>query len=102
MDAIGDVFGERGAHVLAPANVHDALPDTLLRRVSSTAADWRPRPSTPCPEQLPYFAELDAAQRASVQLVVQSAVVNFAEWIQDPRATSISVAAFQVVPQDLA
>ena len=34
-------------------------------------------------EQLPYFSELDAAQRASVQLVVQTAVVNFVDWLQD-------------------
>ena len=38
-------------------------------------------------EQLPYFSELDAAQRASVQLVVQTAVVNFVDWLQDSEGT---------------
>ncbi len=103
MDAIGDVFGERGAHVPAPANVHDALPDTLLRRVKQYSGRLATEAVHAMSEQLPYFAELDAAQRASVQLVVQSAVVNFAEWIQDPEGNvNFTVAAFQVVPQDLA
>jgi DNA-binding PucR family transcriptional regulator len=103
MDAIGDVFGERGAHVPAPANVHDALPDTLLRRVKQYSGRLATEAVHAMSEQLPYFSELDAAQRASVQLVVQSAVVNFAEWIQDPEGNvNFTVAAFQVVPQDLA
>ncbi len=35
-------------------------------------------------EQLPFFADLDASQRASVQLVIQTSVVNFLEWLQQP------------------
>ena len=37
-------------------------------------------------DRLPFFAELEASQRASVQLVVQTAVVNFVEWMRDPHS----------------
>ncbi|MBV9351357.1 MAG: PucR family transcriptional regulator, partial [Mycobacterium sp.] len=50
----------------------------------------------------PFFAELEASQRASVALVVQTAVVNFVEWMQDPRSdVSYTARAFELVPQDL-
>lgn len=98
-----DVFGDRGAHVPAPATVHDALPDTLLRRVKQYSGRLATEAVHSMQDQLPYFADLDAAQRASVQLVVQTAVVNFVEWIQDPEGNvKFTVQAFQVVPQDLA
>ncbi|MGC4960057.1 PucR family transcriptional regulator [Gordonia sp. DT218] len=101
--ATADVFGARGAHVPAPATVHDALPDTLLRRVKQYSGRLATEAVHSMQDQLPYFADLDAAQRASVQLVVQTAVVNFVEWIQDPEGNvKFTVQAFQVVPQDLA
>ncbi len=97
------MFGERGAHVPAPATVHDALPDTLLRRVKQYSGRLATEAVHSMQDQLPYFGDLDAAQRASVQLVVQTAVVNFVEWIQDPEGNvKFTVQAFQVVPQDLA
>ncbi|MGB3697022.1 MAG: helix-turn-helix domain-containing protein [Gordonia sp. (in: high G+C Gram-positive bacteria)] len=98
-----DVFGARGAHVPAPATVHDALPETLLRRVKQYSGRLATEAIHSMSEQLPYFSDLDAAQRAGVQLVVQTAVVNFVEWIQDPEGNvKFTVQAFQVVPQDLA
>lgn len=98
-----DVFGAYGAHVPAPATVHDALPDTLLRRVKQYSGRLATEAVHSMQDQLPYFTDLDAAQRASVQLVVQTAVVNFVEWIQDPEGNvKFTVQAFQVVPQDLA
>lgn len=98
-----DVFGARGAHVPAPATVHDALPDTLLRRVKQYSGRLATEAVHSMQDQLPYFSDLDAAQRASVQLVVQTAVVSFVEWIQDPEGNvKFTVQAFQVVPQDLA
>ncbi|WP_132991633.1 PucR family transcriptional regulator [Gordonia zhaorongruii] len=98
-----DVFDDRGAHVPAPATVHAALPDTLLRRMKQYSGRLATEAVHSMSDQLPYFADLDAAQRASVQLVVQTAVVNFVEWIQDPEGNvKFTVQAFQVVPQDLA
>ena len=53
-------------------------------------------------ERLPIFADLEASQRASVQLVVQAAVVNFVEWMRNPQSNvSYTAQAFEVVPQDL-
>ncbi|MFT4199461.1 PucR family transcriptional regulator [Gordonia sp. (in: high G+C Gram-positive bacteria)] len=98
-----DVFSERGAHVPTSDSVRDALPDTLLRRVKQYSGRLATEAVHSMSEQLPYFSELDAAQRASVQLVVQTAVVNFVEWIEDPEGNvKFTVQAFQVVPQDLA
>ena len=53
-------------------------------------------------ERLPFFADLEASQRASVQLVVQTAVVNFVEWMRNPDSdVGYTAQAFEVVPQDL-
>lgn len=53
-------------------------------------------------ERLPFFGDLEASQRASVALVVQTAVVNFVEWMQDPHSdVSYTAQAFELVPQDL-
>ncbi|GAA1462101.1 helix-turn-helix domain-containing protein [Williamsia maris] len=99
----GDLFSARGARVPAPANMHDALPDTLLRRVKQYSGRLATEAVHSMQDQLPYFADLEAGQRASVQLVVQTAVVNFVEWLQDPDGNvKFTVTAFQVVPQDLA
>jgi DNA-binding PucR family transcriptional regulator len=98
----GDLFSERGARVPAPADVHDALPDTLLKRVKQYSGRLATEAVHSMQDQLPYFAEFEAGQRASVQLVVQTAVVNFVEWLQDPDGNlKFTVQAFQVVPQDL-
>lgn len=54
-------------------------------------------------ERLPFFVDLEASQRASVTLVVQTAVVNFVEWMQNPHSdVSYTAQAFELVPQDLA
>lgn len=54
-------------------------------------------------ERLSFFGDLEASQRASVALVVQTAVNNFVEWIRDPESNvGFTMHAFEVVPQDLA
>ncbi len=53
-------------------------------------------------ERLPFFADLEASQRASVALVVQTAVVNFVEWMHDPHSNvSYTAKAFELVPHEL-
>ena len=52
-------------------------------------------------DQLAFFADLEASQRASVHLVVQTAVVNFVEWMRNPQRRQLHGEAFEVVPQDL-
>jgi DNA-binding PucR family transcriptional regulator len=53
-------------------------------------------------DRLPFFAELEASQRASVALVVQTAVVNFVEWMTNPDSdVNYTARAFELMPQDL-
>ncbi|MFF0818249.1 PucR family transcriptional regulator [Rhodococcus sp. NPDC003318] len=80
------------------------LPDALLRRVKQFSGRLSTEAVASMQTQLPFFADLDADQRASVQLLVQTAVVNFLEWLQNPADNDIrfSLDAFQVIPQDLA
>ncbi len=89
---------------LSPARQNrDPLPDTLLRRVKQFSGRLSTEAVTSMQDQLPFFADLDAAQRAGVQMLVQTAVVNFLEWLQNPESDiRFSLDAFQVIPQDLA
>ncbi|WP_028477352.1 CdaR family transcriptional regulator [Nocardia sp. CNY236] len=81
----------------------DPLPDTLLKRVKQFSGRLSTDAVGSMQDRLPFFADLDAAQRAGVQMLVQTAVVNFLEWLQDPDSDiRFSLDAFQVIPQDLA
>ncbi|RMI29462.1 PucR family transcriptional regulator [Nocardia stercoris] len=84
-------------------NSRDPLPDTLLKRVKQFSGRLSTEAITSMEDRLPFFGDLDAAQRAGVQMLVQTAVVNFLEWLQDPDSDiRFSMDAFQVIPQDLA
>lgn len=79
------------------------LPESLLNRVREYSGRIATQAVHSMEEQLPYFSALEANQRSSIQLVVQTAVVNFVEWIGKPEGdVQFTVEAFQVVPQDLA
>ncbi|KUI47037.1 PucR family transcriptional regulator [Mycobacterium sp. GA-1199] len=79
-----------------------AVPDSVLRRLQQYSGRVATDAVRALEERLPFFAELEASQRASVQLVVQTAVVNFVEWMRDPQSNvSYTAQAFEVVPQDL-
>ncbi|MFC9895376.1 PucR family transcriptional regulator [Nocardia sp. NPDC127579] len=81
----------------------DPLPDTLLKRVKQFSGRLSTEAVGSMQDRLPFFADLDAAQRAGVQMLVQTAVVNFLEWLQDPDSDiRFTLDAFQVIPQDLA
>ncbi len=85
-------------HLALLANV----PDSLRRRVKQYSGRLATDAVQAMQERLPFFAQLEASQRASVQLVVQTAVVNFAEWLQDPESNvGYTAEAFALVPQDL-
>ena len=78
------------------------VPDSLRRRVKQYSGRMATDAVQAMAERLPFFAQLEASQRASVQLVVQTAVVNFAEWLQDPESNvGYTAEAFALVPQDL-
>ncbi|CDZ92038.1 MULTISPECIES: PucR family transcriptional regulator [Rhodococcus] len=81
----------------------DPLPDALLRRVKQFSGRLSTEAVHSMQEQLPFFADLDASQRSNVQLIIQTAVVDFLEWVRNPDSDlRFSLDAFQVIPQDLA
>ena len=78
------------------------MPESLRRRLKQYSGRLATEAVQAMQERLPFFAELEASQRASVQLVVQTAVVNFAEWMHNPRSdVGYTAEAFALVPQDL-
>ncbi|MFM1722171.1 helix-turn-helix domain-containing protein [Rhodococcus sp. PAM 2766] len=81
----------------------DSLPDALLRRVKQFSGRLSTEAIASLQDQLPFFADLDAEQRASVQMIVQKSVVNFLEWLTDSESDiRFTIDAYQVIPQDLA
>lgn len=82
--------------------VLQTVPDPVLRRLKQYSGRLATEAVASMQERLPFFAGLEASQRASVHLVVQTAVVNFVEWMRDPQSNvSYTAQAFEVVPQDL-
>jgi DNA-binding PucR family transcriptional regulator len=81
----------------------DTVPESVLRRLKQYSGRLATEAVSAMQERLPFFADLEASQRASVALVVQTAVVNFAEWMHDPHSNvSYTAQAFELVPQELA
>ncbi|MDX6551921.1 MAG: hypothetical protein QOH74_409 [Gaiellales bacterium] len=86
----------------SPLELLDTVPDSLLRRLKQYSGRLATEAVSAMQERLPFFADLEASQRASVALVVQTAVVHFVEWMQDPHSNvSYTAQAFELVPQDL-
>jgi DNA-binding PucR family transcriptional regulator len=80
----------------------ETVPDSLLRRLKQYSGRLATEAVSAMQERLPFFGDLEASQRASVALVVQTAVVHFVEWMQDPHSdVSYTARAFELVPQDL-
>jgi DNA-binding PucR family transcriptional regulator len=80
----------------------DAVPESLLRRLKQYSGRFSTEAVTAMQDRLPFFAELEASQRASVALVVQTAVANFVEWMTDPDSSiNYTARAFELMPQDL-
>jgi DNA-binding PucR family transcriptional regulator len=86
----------------SPLEMLGNVPESLRRRLKQYSGRLATETVQAMQERLPFFAELEASQRASVQLVVQTAVVNFAEWLNDPSSdVGYTAEAFALVPQDL-
>ncbi|MCW2688116.1 MAG: hypothetical protein JWR37_3006 [Mycobacterium sp.] len=82
--------------------VLETVPESVLRRLKQYSGRLATEAVQAMQDRLPFFADLEASQRASVHLVVQTAVVNFVEWMRDPSSNvGYTVQAFEVVPQDL-
>jgi DNA-binding PucR family transcriptional regulator len=86
----------------SPLELLKDVPESLRRRLKQYSGRLANEAVQAMQERLPFFVELEASQRASVQLVVQTAVVNFAEWLHDPSSdVGYTAEAFALVPQDL-
>jgi DNA-binding PucR family transcriptional regulator len=86
----------------SPLELLDSVPESLLRRLKQYSGRLATEAVAAMQERLPFFAELEASQRASVALVVQTAIVNFVEWMNDPHSNvRYTAQAFELVPQDL-
>jgi DNA-binding PucR family transcriptional regulator len=80
----------------------DNVPESLLRRLKQYSGRFSTQAVSAMQDRLPFFAELEASQRASLALVVQTAVANFVEWMTDPRSNvNYTARAFELLPQDL-
>src|ERR1700761_7856726 len=80
----------------------DGVPESLLRSLKQYSGRLSTEAVSAMQDRLPFFAELEADQRASLALVVQTAVVNFVEWMQDPNSDiNYTARAFELVPQDI-
>lgn len=86
----------------SPLELLDDIPESTLRRLKGRSGRLATEAVQAMQERLPFFAGLEASQRASVQLVVQAAVVNFAEWVRNPAShVGYTAQAFALVPKDL-
>jgi DNA-binding PucR family transcriptional regulator len=86
----------------SPLEMLDNLPESLRRRLKQYSGQLATETVHAMQARLPFFADLEASQRASVQLVVQTAVVNFAEWLHEPTSdVGYTAEAFALVPQEL-
>ena len=80
----------------------DKVPESLLRRLKQYSGRFSTEAVTAMQDRLPFFAELEASQRASVALVVQTAVANFVEWMTDPHSNvNYTARAFDLMPQEV-
>jgi DNA-binding PucR family transcriptional regulator len=86
----------------SPLELLENVPESVLRRLKQYSGRLATEAVHAMEERLPFFAALEASQRASVQLVVQTAVVNFVEWMHEPHSNvGYTAEAFALVPQDL-
>jgi DNA-binding PucR family transcriptional regulator len=80
----------------------DSVPEALLRRLKQYSGRVSTEAVSAMQDRLPFFAELEASQRASVALVVQTAVANFVEWMTDPHSNvNYTARAFDLMPQEV-
>ncbi|BBY53223.1 PucR family transcriptional regulator [Mycobacterium koreense] len=86
----------------SPLVLLDSVPESLLRRLKQYSGRLATEAVATMQDRLPFFADLEASQRASVALVVQTAVVQFVEWMHDPTSgVGYTAQAFELVPQEL-
>ncbi|MGN0102555.1 helix-turn-helix domain-containing protein [Dietzia sp. CH92] len=80
----------------------DARPvsDALLKRITRYSGTLSTEAVRALEQELPFFAELSADQRAEIQLIIQSAVRDFVTWVRNPEAPHTdTIAGFKLLPK---
>jgi DNA-binding PucR family transcriptional regulator len=94
--------GPFAKHPRSPLELLDTVPESLLRRLKQYSGRLATEAVSVMQDRLPFFADLEASQRASVALVVQTTINNFVEWMHDPHSNvSYTAQAYELVPQEL-
>jgi len=76
--------------------------DALLKRITRYSGTLSTEAMRALEDELSFFAELSADQRAEIQLIIQSAVRDFVSWMRNPEAPlSDTIAGFKLLPKGL-
>lgn len=76
--------------------------DALLKRITRYSGTLSTEAVRALEQELPFFAELSADQRAEIQLIIQSAVRDFVTWMRNPEAQHTdTIAGFKLLPKGL-
>ncbi|OAH41742.1 PucR family transcriptional regulator [Dietzia cinnamea] len=74
--------------------------DALLKRITRYSGTLSTEAVRALEQELPFFAELSADQRAEIQLIIQSAVRDFVTWVRNPEAPHTdTIAGFKLLPK---
>ncbi|MBS7548700.1 PucR family transcriptional regulator [Dietzia massiliensis] len=74
--------------------------DALLKRITRHSGTLSTEAVRALEQELPFFAELSADQRAEIQLIIQSAVRDFVTWVRNPEAPHTdTIAGFKLLPK---
>ena len=78
------------------------ISDALLKRITRYSGTLSTEAVRALEQELPFFAELSADQRAEIQLIIQSAVRDFVTWMRNPQAQHTdTIAGFKLLPKGL-
>ncbi len=85
------------------ADLHQGVSPATLRRLELASGGLATACLAAMDEHQPWFARLDADQRAGVLLVTQTGLANFVAWLGERGETiRLTAEAFRIAPRDLA
>lgn len=100
-DDAGAAPPRRRSATRAPDNGRP-VSDALLKRITRYSGTLSTDAVRALEEELPFFAQLSADQRAEIQLIIQSAVRDFVTWMRNPEAQHTdTIAGFKLLPKGL-
>ena len=98
--ATGEREPERVRRRSSPPPDDRPVSDALLKRITRYSGTLSTEAVRALEQELPFFAELSADQRAEIQLIIQSAVRDFVTWVRNPEAPHTdTIAGFKLLPK---